>query len=373
MSWADVRRWIYRVSAFAVAAVALILVALWARAPTVPQTAPVSQQWIEAIAQFGIEPAYPPQEDLTVGDVFAFISGDATRDIRSDPLPLRALKLFHIDLSPELKDAYRMTYRFPSTAERPAPRQAWRQAVATETIFKTPEHRQELPLVLLPNFTMAVVQSANLASGGVATLAAQLGLRAGSSATMSVKVGGAETYGVPALPAQWRLAEFCAAVETKPVCVDAGLRKQLSILVGQDIYEEMPPGPDGVKNQRFSVELGLVNRVFLIRSIETIIERQGGLAAKLGASISSGFEGKEGAPATSPKNAEPSGSTVASPAERAATEERAISAAALPLVGSRPGVSTTIQRGDASSVSIVETLERPVVIGFRTIRWRPSK
>ncbi|PTM39361.1 hypothetical protein [Bosea sp. 124] len=372
MTWVDVRGWVYRALALAAAAVTVVFVTLWASTPDARPSAPVSQQWIEAISQFGIEAAYPPQEDLAVGDVFAFISGDAKRDVSSDPLPLRALKLFHIDLTEELKDAYRAIYRFPSTTDRPARGQVWRHAAATGAIFEKPEHRKELPLVLLPNFTVAIVKSANLGSGGLSGVATRLGLRSGSSSMMSVKVEGAETYGVPALPAEWKLADFCAAPDTRPVCTDSGLRKQLSMLVGQEIYEEMPPGSDGARRPRFSVELGLVNRVFLIRSIETIVERRGGFAAKIGDDDSSSSENGTGAQAAAPK-ADPDAPPPAIPAGWATAEERALAAAALPLTGNRPGISTTVQRGDASSVSIIETLERPVAIGFRTIRWKVAR
>lgn len=373
--------WAGRSVVIAITVACAALLAVWAITPKIQPSTPVAQQWVEAVSQFGIEPAYPPQEDLSVGDIFAFITADAKRDLRVDPLPLRAIKLWHVDLTSEIEQAYRTTYLFPDTAERPAANKIWQQTPGNGSVFKLGQDRRALPLVVLPGFTVATVKSGAIDAGGITGLAARLGLRAGASSTMSVKVEGAETYGIPAIPAEWKLAEFCNEVATKPVCSDAGLRRQLSMIAGADIYELMPPDAEGRRRPRFSIELGLVSRVFLIRSIETVIERDSGLTGKLAshnggdhktgpdenASLKSGDQ-----PPSEPNGTAPAASAT-SPKETSAARlavRANAQAIGLAAVSERPGVSTTVQRGDASTLTVTQALQRPVVIGFRTVRWQ---
>lgn len=353
---------------------------LWSTKARIKPDLPIAQQWIDAVSQLGVEPAYPPQEDISVGDILAVITSDAKRDIRADPLPQRAVKLWHENLTKEIEQAYGEVYQFPETQERPADGKIWRQGKGETPLFKLKRERDGLPLVILPEMTMATVRASSSGTGMLSGIAASLGLDAGSAISMRVKIEGAETYGVPAIPAQWRLIDFCGNPETKAVCTDRGLRLQLSTIAGADIFEMMPAGPDGKVQPRFGVELALVSRVFLTRSIETVIERAAGWDAKASMpqipvpQVSAPSAPPPGAVQLSPQTAsvtgEPSGEGdggAAMPVPPAGSGGRTLGA-----TSERPGSSISVRRLDASTLAVTQVLQRPVAVGFRTVRWRPS-
>src|SRR3954463_16334003 len=70
--------------------------------------------WNETIVRLGIDPVYPPEEDLVVGDLLAKVVSDEpdpneTRDNKVDassPILRRAVKIAHVDLREELSKAY---------------------------------------------------------------------------------------------------------------------------------------------------------------------------------------------------------------------------------------------------------------------------
>lgn len=339
----------------------------WSMKSRIRPDLPIAQQWIDAVSQLGVEPAYPPQEDISVGDILAVIASDAKRDISADPLPQRAVKLWHENLTKEIEEAYSEVYKFPDTQERPADGKIWPQGKGIVPLFKLGQERDGLPLVIMPEMTMATVRSSSSGMGIFSGIAAFLGLDAGSAASMRVKIEGAETYGVPAIPAQWRLVGFCRNPDTKAVCTDHGLRLQLSTLAGADIFEKMPAGPDGKVRPRFGVELALVSRVFMTRSIETVIERAAGWDARVSGPQTS-------VPAVpAPVAAQLSPQIAAMNNEGQAAPIANSGAMSLGLTTKRPGSSISVRRLDASTLAVTQTLQRPVVVGFRTVRWRPSK
>ncbi|MDR4307965.1 hypothetical protein IHQ68_15190 [Chelatococcus sambhunathii] len=362
-----------RVLAFA-AVLALIVggfvLARWASQPSLAPDKPVAQQWIEAVSQFGLEPVYPPQEDFVVGDILAFITADRKRYVEADPLPLRAVKLWNADLSAELKETYSATYRFPATSERPANEKSiWKQpARESASIFETPFERRDMPLALLPGFTIATKRAGDLDASG---LSAVVGLRASGAKSVQVSVEGVETYGVPALYAEAALLKFCGNERFKNVCTDKGMRAQLSMIVGSDICEMMPAGPKGKTTPRFSVELGLVARVYLARSVQTFLE-DGSSVTLSGSSTGQAALPSPPSPpaqlATPPdaaaESARKSEQTIIDEklsAQRASITQREATTA--------PGVQSVVQRGDSSRIAINQVLQRPVAIGFRSVRY----
>lgn len=342
---------------------------------------PIAEQWAEAIGQLGIEPVYPPQEDVAVGDVYAMITHDATGELTGKPLAGRSLKLFHLDMTPEIEATYSTTYKFTDTKPRNGSDVFWGQTEASQSVFKAETARKSLPLVLFPGFTVARIKSAD-ASGFWSS--GWLGTSASSSSSIEMKISAAETYGVPALPAEERLIAFCVQSPFKFVCTDQGARQQLSIIVGNAAKEMIIDKKTGNPVPRLTVEIGLVSRVFLTRSIESKISRDRFFSGK--GRVRSGddteqSESNENKPIVSP----PSASSGAKPNDVGAKPDDHIAALRANLAaqdkelatlktnkGSAPGISTSVQGGDASSLTLVETLQRPVVFGFRTIRWTPQ-
>lgn len=138
----------------------------WAtRTPQPMPTTPIAEQWIQAVRQFGLEPVYPPQEDFLVGDIIAVISDDAAHDLSKSPLPTRALKLDHVDLTKALDEAYSVTYRFPGSKARPAGDGAiWETQTTNESVFKIANGpRTSLPVALLPSFSVRAERLADSA------------------------------------------------------------------------------------------------------------------------------------------------------------------------------------------------------------------
>ena len=126
-----------------------------------------------------------------------------------------------------------------------------------------------------------------------------------------------------------RLFKFCTDPKTQLYCSDEAVRQQLSIVVGSQINDEIADKKTGKKTPRFSVELALINRVFLVRSFETRLLRDSKSDTTGGATSK-----EDGAPNAT--------------------------------------VSSSFK--DSNAVIVPGTpLARPVVIGFKSIRWVPQR
>src|SRR5437016_2833102 len=81
VSWP--KTWALYVAGFVVAAAAGFFFLRWLlnEPPANPSTKSLAAAWGEAIQTFAIEPVFPPEEDLAVGDVLAVIVQD------NDPHP----------------------------------------------------------------------------------------------------------------------------------------------------------------------------------------------------------------------------------------------------------------------------------------------
>src|SRR3954466_5989385 len=76
--------------------------------------ASIEENWIRTIKNLGVNPIFPPEEDLVVGDVLAVVVGDVdidsheqTNAIAKRALITRAVKLAHVD---EVKDELDLAY-----------------------------------------------------------------------------------------------------------------------------------------------------------------------------------------------------------------------------------------------------------------------
>lgn len=84
----------------------------------------LQENWDSTIRKFGIEPVFPPEEDLTVGDVLAVIVADNEDDPefrekkvdKRSPFLKRSVKLAHIDVRQALDEAYAMLPVFTTPA-----------------------------------------------------------------------------------------------------------------------------------------------------------------------------------------------------------------------------------------------------------------
>jgi len=319
--------------------------------PTKPQEKSVARQWNEAIARLGIEPVYPPQEDIAVGDVFVLITDDALGDIDKEPLAVKALKLWHLDLTEKLKQTYAETYKFPETPDPPADGKPWKFTSSQTSVFDSQATRGDLPLVLFPGFTIASTRSANLGGRSPSWFGGLFGGGASSETTTEVRISAAESYGLPSLVAEAELIKFCNDPVLKVQCTEDEARKQMSILVGSKIFDQVQDRKTKKPKPRYSVEIGLVSRVFLTRSMHTTIRRAGSGNASASAGSTPPLpameSGKEGL-AASNDGTKPSAASVS------------------------PGVTTALQFGNSSVITTVDILQRPVAFGYRSVRWIPG-
>ncbi|MGY2052338.1 hypothetical protein [Methylobacterium sp. JK268] len=328
-------------------------------APTLPQPTSIVKQWNTAISLLGIEPLYPPQEDVAVGDVFLVIAHDNEDESLDIPLAARAMKIWHIDLTDEIEKIYRQIPVFPDTDDLPTSnKQFWKQKMANSSVFEKNGERKNLPLAVFPGFSLARSRQSdgNLGVAGVIPWSAST---SGSrSQAIDISIPLAETYGVLSITAHQKLNEFCNSLEYMKYCTETGARRELSSLFGSKIYHRIA-SEDGrtVQNFQYDVQIMIISRVYLARSIETTIEdgmsfsangqlkdHQAGQVNTSNASLSnedaSNLPGKDPVPATHLDRASPSAG---------------------------PGGLLSIVNRNGQKISLVTTLQRPVTIGYRSV------
>jgi hypothetical protein len=152
-------------------------------------------EWNNTIARLGIDPVYPPEEDLAVGDLLAIVASDEedpneTKNNKLDaasPILRRSVKLAHIDLREELGKAYAMLTVFPASASQPPaskPGPGQNDASAARLtglrVFTEDMPKSEFPQAAFPSLK---IQADNSAAFGVA--AVSRGLAASTSAASS--------------------------------------------------------------------------------------------------------------------------------------------------------------------------------------------
>ncbi|CCD85171.1 exported protein of unknown function [Bradyrhizobium sp. ORS 285] len=357
-----------RIIAGTCAAVALLVagaVAFTWVSPVVPEKS-VAQQWNEAISRLGIEPVYPPQEDIAVGDVFVILTKDELNEVEKEPLAGRSMRIWHVDMTSKIENAYAEIYRFPETPDAPAQGRAWKLGAANGPVFRPGVPRTDLPLVLFPGFTITSTRQANGAASAASLLGAAFHGDVASEFSMDVQIAAAETYGVPAIMAEAVLDSFCNG-PLQRYCTETEARRQMSHVVGSKIYDKVTDPASGETKPRFSLELGLITRVYLARSFHNVIRRAG----SAGGAVNGGDGGAT--PSKAPSDVPAAGGAQAGAATAAASPGEAGGRQTDPAgaIGpNSPGLSGALQFGNSSLVSTVQTLQRPVAFGFRSVRWQ---
>jgi hypothetical protein len=124
----------------------------------------------------------------------------------------------------------------------------------------------------------------------------------------------------------------------------------------------------GVERPRFSVELALVSRVFLARSIRTSISGDSGMRGDFG------LNQQAAPPAIAAQPAAATGDTSGGHAEPDGKSQPSLPASPAPRAGTNnsPGAAIDFERRATSNVLLPDTLlPRPVVVGFKSVRFRP--
>ena len=321
----------------------------------------VVADWNETIKTLGIEPVFPPEEDLYVGDILAVIVDDDNPTVqikaKNRALLNRAIKLAHLNLHDELVKTYVELPFFPSGTDKV---KDLKQVGATPEpkindtpvmeIFDAPNKRVVLPLAAFPGFSIHHRSATSL----VGFFKAQFSGRQYQDDDVELTIPFVETYGIPSVTATKILKKYCA--ENLEVCNDVVLRRQLSFVSPAVFaYDTALRDAKGTIQYYANIDLELVNRVYLARSIEEHRGRGSGRSASV-ATPGSGLI-----------------PTTPVPTKPLADAEAAGRGAGADVAKTPPAPHEGTDAVSALSVSedksdLKEVFDRPVVIGYRAVK-----
>jgi hypothetical protein len=353
-------------------------------------TPSVEAAWADAIGKYGLEPVFPPEEDLSVGDVLAVVVSDDDADPETQdkkvgpraPFLKRSVKIAHVDVRKELDATYAALPVFaapPSvelakaTTGNPAAPPAKAHSVAR--LFTTEVQESDLPRAA---FTSLKIQGTNSAAAGLsAGTAAGASYGASNEGVEELRLADVSTYGLPSARALDALNRYCTAEATKADCLESTARKHLQRVVGDRINVEYVD-TKGNSRHAIRVEVVVVSRVYLTRSIEHL--RRVGSSQSGGASLSGLFgmgEGRTAAPAAAsalpapePSAAKP-GSEPADTIEMVALRKR-LETVEKQLAQARSGGSLVSESSFGTQILLKEKLDRPVAFGYRSVAFQPA-
>jgi hypothetical protein len=350
----------------------------------------VATEWNNSVRRLGVNPIYPPQEDLYVGDIFAVVkSSDDNYNRMDEVFGDHAIKLWHVDMTDALKKTYASVPIFPATNPHPAhDDDIWEQRESNDLF--APGARKTLSLVAFPAFTIHNSRSAtargSTGQGMFGWLSGVFGISRDDEEMEQLSFPAPETYGVDAIDAQVALFGFCNNERTGSFCTDRAVRNMLSMVVGDEIWR---PKIDPKSQQRTGyateVELMLVKQVFLTRSIVQVrsADSASGAAARLVAKLknaadqpttadagkASGVTG--GSASNLPAASPPQGGAAADAAD--AQRKKLIQVRDLLDSASQtePGGSISALSTDGTMIALKQVYPRPLAIGFRAVSQQP--
>jgi hypothetical protein len=323
------------------------LVVLWTASRPEEQTATdIIADWNRTISKLGIEPVFPPEEDIYVGDIFAVVTEDRLDSSAkpapagsnaistlsaSNPLLNRAVKIDHVDMTKILKEFYGQLPVFSATTPRPAAdRDIWPQTPDSDP-FIASEHKF-LSLAAFPAFT---IKTSNTGSGDAALpLLGRLRFSWDRKDSEELEIVFAETYGIPTVMAAAILANYCRDPFSQSACIEKNVRDHLSFLMGGKVKDLLP----GTGNYRFDVQLHFVYRAYLTRAINR----------RSAASVAREANSERPTPP-------------AAPVATGAAPQGQPSAAA-------PGIDASAKSRSDRESSLDRAFQRPIVFGYRAVK-----
>jgi hypothetical protein len=347
----------------------------------------VATDWTSSVGRLQVEPVYPPQEDIYVGDIFAKVTRSDDKFTMGNMLADHAIKLWHVDMTNDLRETYADVPVFPPTEPRPTrDGDIWPQKEADDLFAKG--GKKALSLVAFPGFS---VSHSRAATAGVSTgqgvwgwLSGLLGFTRDDEEVERLLFPAPETYGVNAIAAQAALYDFCSSARTTSFCTEKAVRNMLSMVVGDIIWRTETDPKTQATRYASDVEIMLVRQVFLTRSIVQVhaANSAAGQTALLVAKLKEISDQPASARST-PAAAAPDPNTTANssasqlsggpdPIEeqrRKLVELRAM----LDSVGqSAPGGSILSLAADGNTIALKQDYPRPIAIGFRTVSQQPA-
>jgi hypothetical protein len=372
----------------ALTAIVLLLVAImWPGADPAPRLldgdkGAVAAAWNEAVSLLNIEPIYPPQEDVYVGDIYAVVT-------RADRGFLgRSIKLWHVDLSDQIKDAYLNVPMFPTLAPADNNQSAWEQGTSDD-LFGNGQ-RKALPLVAFPGFKIRSSRQAEAALSSGSSLShwfgGLFGFARDNDEIEELQFPRSETYGVNAVVASSALGLFCKDERSLPLCTENGARRMLSMVVGEGIWKPEIDPKSKTETGRYAmgVELMLINQVYLTRSIVHVHSANSnrGQTVQLIAKLKMLTEDDWIAPNASSAKSEPGSAGQANDSnagtgnkqtENALVEAQRVRIQGIinELVQADPSLRAGAYSFDGRNITLNQSFPRPIAFGFRGVRMVP--
>lgn len=331
----------------------------------------IEESWVDTIEKLGIEPRFPPEEDFVVGDLLAIVTKDENidpyakvtiADARTASFLRRAVKLAHVDVNSALNDEYERLPVFPDLAQTlPST-----EGASSGTKYATPRltrdfiqgvRLKDLPLAAFPRLK---IQGTSTASAGLAGTGIFASFGASNKEIEELELGEVRTYGLPTIKATHLLEAYCK--KNKDDCTEETARNHLRALTANRSLEKYIFNAQGDERYTMSVEIVMVYRIYVTRSIKNL--RQASRAQ----------QGGIGAASTPSPSATPADDTPTGNAESDAMKRR---------IGELERQFTAVKNANAAVAEAVynrqssfqDTFDRPVAIGFRGIRvdWTNTK
>jgi hypothetical protein len=329
----------------------------------------VGRDWIRTLEALGIKAVFPLSEDYHVGDLYA---ADQGAPGGAKPRLLFAnIQIAHIPGTEAVLEAtYKNLPQFPATPKD------YDGAVPVEAmgdIFAPPATLRSLPIAAFPEVTVATASGQSV-SGLLPWIRTALGAERSASESVQIKIPAAETYGIPAEAAELLLDQFCLPAPGQPniACTERRVRLLLSSLIGADVLctANVPP-QDGVPGQTHIVNLFLINRVYLTRSINYVYGSDTEVAAAARAVLDSAAGVKSQATGA----AAPSAGAAPQTPEQPQTQQQRLAAAQdrlrQDIAALGPAGTLSVASITSNGAVINQQFPRPVVIGYSALAESP--
>jgi hypothetical protein len=338
-------------------------------------TVSLQEDWDRTIRRYGIEPIFPPEEDLTAGDILAVVVADndddptlTAKDKSVDKAPFlrRSVKLTHLDIRKALEEEYGLLPVFPTPPSPPEGTQ--QKADPNASVPARIVARQFSGEILQSNLPLAAFPSLKIEGVNTAGVGLSAGSRADAKYLKSTRgvdqlqLKEMRTYGLSAVRALELLMKHCAQAENN--CSEATARKHLERVVGDRINARYTDPNDKAGNSKYAmtVEIVMVNRVYLSRSI---VHLRRSATLRGGEILGQRDDTKKDTPPEQPA------STPQSANERAEYDAMKKQVAQLQkqLADARGGGSIVYESSSGNEISLEEKFDRPVAIGYRAVRY----
>ena len=332
--------------------------------------ASIEENWNKTIKGLGVSPIFPPEEDLVVGDVLAVVVRDVDLDshvqtdtIAKKPFVNRTVKLAHVDVLQALDDAYKNLPVFPATV---GPLPQLRSGVARN--FPDAVLLGNLPRAAFPRLKIQGVS--NAAAGVNAAGSGWWNFGAGSQEAEEFELSDVRAYGLPGVVALQMFDAFCAQPDKAEVCQEATARKHLQRVVGDHVNARFVDDKSGDYRFALEVEIVMVSRVYLTSSIvdlrRTADSHKGGLAALW--PFGSNSNAAPAAPATVAYVPAPPPPPAADSADQIQVLTDRLAKVEQRLAGVKNGGALSYESFFGNESSLEGKFERPVAIGYRSVR-----